>query len=141
MKPFCCHNILTNFLFCYRALIYFFVFWNFCRTIIFCEAHFKTCRWNGYFGSIRTLCAKGERYFQGYYLKLCRSKDIKVKKIYNCASKKRCNTWWSLRYVCWHQWWSWKRLQHIQHAYCKTKYWITWVFFVKCTLMQIWKSP
>ena len=25
--------------------------------------------------------AKGERYFQGYYLKLCRSKDIKVKKI------------------------------------------------------------
>ena len=24
--------------------------------------------------------AKGERYFQGYYLKLCRSKDIKVKK-------------------------------------------------------------
>ena len=23
--------------------------------------------------------AKGERYFQGYYLKLCRSKDIKVK--------------------------------------------------------------
>ena len=23
---------------------------------------------------------KGERYFQGYYLKLCRSKDIKVKK-------------------------------------------------------------
>ena len=25
--------------------------------------------------------AKGERYFQGYYLKLCRSKYIKVKKI------------------------------------------------------------
>ena len=25
--------------------------------------------------------AKGECYFQGYYLKLCRSKDIKVKKI------------------------------------------------------------
>ena len=25
--------------------------------------------------------AKGERYFQGYYLKLCHSKDIKVKKI------------------------------------------------------------
>ena len=24
--------------------------------------------------------AKGERYFQGYYLKLCRSKDIKIKK-------------------------------------------------------------
>ena len=24
---------------------------------------------------------KDERYFQGYYLKLCRSKDIKVKKI------------------------------------------------------------
>ena len=24
--------------------------------------------------------AKGERYFQGYYLKLCRSKDIKAKK-------------------------------------------------------------
>ena len=24
--------------------------------------------------------AKGERYFQGYYLKLCRSKDINVKK-------------------------------------------------------------
>ena len=24
--------------------------------------------------------AKGERYFQGYYLKLCRSKEIKVKK-------------------------------------------------------------
>ena len=23
--------------------------------------------------------AKGERYFQGYYLRLCRSKDIKVK--------------------------------------------------------------
>ena len=25
--------------------------------------------------------AKGKRYFQGYYLTLCRSKDIKVKKI------------------------------------------------------------
>ena len=28
--------------------------------------------------------AKGERYFQGYYLKLCRSKDIKVEKIQFC---------------------------------------------------------
>ena len=26
------------------------------------------------------LAAKGERYCQGFYLKLCRSKDIKVKK-------------------------------------------------------------
>ena len=29
----------------------------------------------------RHLVARGERYFQGYNLKLCRSKDIKVKKI------------------------------------------------------------
>ena len=28
----------------------------------------------------RYFVAKGERYFLGYYLKLCRSKDIKVKK-------------------------------------------------------------
>ena len=35
---------------------------------------------------------KGERYFQGYYLKLCRSKEIKVKKKYNSASKSLCNT-------------------------------------------------
>ena len=28
--------------------------------------------------------AKGERYFQGYYLKLCHSKDIKVEKIQFC---------------------------------------------------------
>ena len=27
---------------------------------------------------------KDERYFQGYYLKLCRSKDIKVEKIQFC---------------------------------------------------------
>ena len=31
--------------------------------------------------------AKGERYFQGYYLKLCHSKDIKVKKIQFCQQK------------------------------------------------------
>ena len=31
--------------------------------------------------------AKGERYFQGYYLKLCCSKDIKVKEIQFCQQK------------------------------------------------------
>ena len=33
------------------------------------------------------LVTKGERYFQGYCLKLCRSKDIKVKKITILAAK------------------------------------------------------
>ena len=35
---------------------------------------------------------KDERYFQGYYLKLCRSKDIKVKKFAILPAKNRCNT-------------------------------------------------
>ena len=30
---------------------------------------------------------KSERYFQGYYLKLCRSKDIKVKKFTICPAE------------------------------------------------------
>ena len=35
----------------------------------------------------RHFVAKGGRYFQGYSLKLCRSKDIKVKKITILAAK------------------------------------------------------
>ena len=35
----------------------------------------------------RHFVAKGERYFQGYYLKLCCSKDIKVKEIQFCQQK------------------------------------------------------
>ena len=74
-------TIWADFLFCYGAFIYFFVFWKFCRTIIFCDAHFKRCRAEMDISDpYRHFVVKSERYFQGYYLKLCRSKDIKVKK-------------------------------------------------------------
>ena len=60
--------------------------------------------------------AKGESYFQDYYLKLCRSKDIKVKTFTILPGKIAVTP-----DEVYHQLWSRNRLQHIQHAYCKNK--------------------